>query len=135
MFAHIISQYSLDCNKAFDVIIAFARSIFVLYFLSLCFSFHAFFRSFLMLKSEMQCDGWFDCVCTHTQRKVLSCGQKPGQQRVVLILDGNSKIGAHVRSNLPFLICLRHWIRSRGFMNRMFFSYKTCFSSCVRNIF
>ena len=27
---------------------------------------------------------------------------------IVFILDGNTEIGAHVRSNLPFLICLRH---------------------------
>ena len=27
---------------------------------------------------------------------------------MVLILDGNPEIGAHVRSNLCYLICLRH---------------------------
>ena len=30
-----------------------------------------------------------------------------------LILDGNSEIGAHVRSNLCYLIFLRHLLRSR----------------------
>ena len=29
---------------------------------------------------------------------------------MVLTLDGNSEIGAHVRSNLCYLICLRHLI-------------------------
>ena len=33
---------------------------------------------------------------------------------LVLISNGNSEIGAHVRSNLRFMICLRHWIRSRA---------------------
>ena len=33
---------------------------------------------------------------------------------MVLILDGNLKIGAHVRSNLCYLICLRHLTRSGG---------------------
>ena len=32
---------------------------------------------------------------------------------MVLIRDGNSQIGAHIRSNLCYLICLRHFIRSR----------------------
>ena len=32
---------------------------------------------------------------------------------MVLIVDGNSDIGAYVRSNLFYSICLRHLIRSR----------------------
>ena len=43
---------------------------------------------------------------------------------MVLILDGNSEIGAHVRSNLCYLICLGHWIRSRVVINRDFFYEK-----------
>ena len=31
-----------------------------------------------------------------------------------LILDGNSEIDAHIRSNLCYLICLRHLIRSHN---------------------
>ena len=27
---------------------------------------------------------------------------------MLLILDGNSEIGAHVRSNLSYVVCLRH---------------------------
>ena len=34
-------------------------------------------------------------------------------QIVVLVLDGNSEIGAQVRNNLSYLICVRHFIRSR----------------------
>ena len=34
---------------------------------------------------------------------------------------GNSEIGAHVRSNLCYWICLRHWIRLRAATNRVFF--------------
>ena len=33
---------------------------------------------------------------------------------MILLLGGNSEIGAHVRSSLWYLICLRHWIRSRA---------------------
>ena len=36
---------------------------------------------------------------------------------MVLILDGNSEIGAHVRSELYYLICLGHLIRSRAVTN------------------
>ena len=32
---------------------------------------------------------------------------------MVRIFDGNSEIGAHARSNLCYLICLSHLIRSR----------------------
>ena len=40
---------------------------------------------------------------------------------MVLILYGNSEIGAHVRTNFRYLICLRHMIRSKAVAN-MFFS-------------
>ena len=43
-------------------------------------------------------------------------------------LDGNPEIGAHVRSNLCYLICLRHLIRSRA-VTRYFLSEKTFFAS------
>ena len=33
---------------------------------------------------------------------------------MVLMFDGNSKICAHVRNNLCYLICLRHLISSRA---------------------
>ena len=43
---------------------------------------------------------------------------------MVHILEGDSEIGAHVRSKLGFRICLRHLIRSRLVTNRIFFSAK-----------
>ena len=46
-----------------------------------------------------------------------------------IILDGNSKIGAHVRRNLSYLICLRHLIGSRAVTYRIFFLWKYLFSS------
>ena len=47
---------------------------------------------------------------------------------MVLILNGNSEIGTHVRSNFCELICLRHLIISRAVMNWIFFfSAKTYF--------
>ena len=57
--------------------------------------------------------------------KLLQCNAP-----MVRILDGDSEIGAQVRSNIFYLICLRHLIRPRAVSNRMFFSL-----SCVRNMF
>ena len=52
---------------------------------------------------------------------------------MVLILDGNSEIGAQVRSNLCVLTCLRHVIRSRAAPNRIFsLSEKNYFPLYVR---
>ena len=53
----------------------------------------------------------------------------------LLILDGISEIGAYVRSNLCYLICLRHLNRSREVTNSIFLSEKTYFPSCVHTIF
>ena len=47
---------------------------------------------------------------------------------MVLILDGNSVIDAHVRSNRFYLICLRHFISSRTVTNRFFFLRKDLLS-------
>ena len=41
--------------------------------------------------------------------------------KLLLILDGNSEIGAHVRSNLDYLIFLKHLFRSRAVTNLIFF--------------
>ena len=38
----------------------------------------------------------------------------------VLIVDGNSDIGAHVRSYLCCMICLKHIIKSKAVTNRGF---------------
>ena len=43
---------------------------------------------------------------------------------MLLILDGNSDIGTHVRSNLYDQICLRHSIRSKAVTIWIFFSEK-----------
>ena len=48
---------------------------------------------------------------------------------MVLILDGNLEIGAHWRSNIYYLICLRQLIRLRAV------SAKTFFLSWVLNMF
>ena len=51
---------------------------------------------------------------------------------MVLKLDGNSGIGAHVMSNLCYLICSKHSI---DFQIVFFFLRKDLFSLCVGNIF
>ena len=43
---------------------------------------------------------------------------------MVLISDGNSEIGVHVRSNLCYLICSRDLLRQRAVTNRIFFPRK-----------
>ena len=47
--------------------------------------------------------------------------------RYLLILDGNSELGARVRSNLCYLICFRHLLGSRAVTNRNVFSKKIIF--------
>ena len=51
---------------------------------------------------------------------------------MVFILDGNSYIGAHVRSNLCYLICLRHLIRSKEAQNKIFVSFTKYLFSFMR---
>ena len=46
---------------------------------------------------------------------------------MVLTLDGNSEIGAYVRNNICYLICLMHFIRSRAVKNRECSSRKSFF--------
>ena len=47
---------------------------------------------------------------------------------ILIILDGNSEIGSQGRSNLGYLICLRHLFGPRAVKNLVFFFYKkTCF--------
>ena len=50
------------------------------------------------------------------------------------ITDGNLELGAHVRSNLRYLICSRHLNWSRAFTNRIFLLEKNNWSSCVPNM-
>ena len=43
---------------------------------------------------------------------------------MVLILDGISELGAHVRSNLGYLVCLRHSNKSSAVTDRIFFFFR-----------
>ena len=52
-----------------------------------------------------------------------------------LYQHGNSQIGAHEKSNLCYLTCLRLQIRLRAVTNRILLNEKTNFPSCVRNMF
>ena len=54
---------------------------------------------------------------------------------MLLILDGNSEIGAHLRNNLYYLIRLRHFNNSREFIIRDFFPENIYFAACMRNLF
>ena len=47
---------------------------------------------------------------------------------LILISDGNSDIGAHVWSNICYLICLRHLFRSRAVTIFFFFFRRNIFS-------
>ena len=40
---------------------------------------------------------------------------------MVLVLVGNSEMGAHLTFDLGYLNCLRHWFRSRAVTNLVFF--------------
>ena len=64
-----------------------------------------------------------------------SCHSLVAATIVGLIVDGNSEICAHVRSNLCYLLCLSHLFRSKTVTNMIFFSEKTYFPACVRSMF
>ena len=64
------------------------------------------------------------CIFTQNSSSITKCVVL-GLGHVVLLLDGNSENGAHVRSNLSCLTCLRHLIRSRALSNQIFSSEKT----------
>ena len=54
--------------------------------------------------------------------------RKYPSERLVLNLDGNSEIGAPARSNMSYLIFLKHLIRSRAATNRTYKIRKDIFS-------
>ena len=56
-------------------------------------------------------------------------------QIMVLILDGKPELGANVRSNLCYLICLGHFSKSTAVTIRIFYHEKTYFPSCMCNFF
>ena len=51
--------------------------------------------------------------------------ERKRQKNSVLILDGNSEIVAHTRSNICYLSCIRHLVRLRETKNWIFFSTKS----------
>ena len=72
-------------------------------------------------------------ICSYDRESVID-GDKRPIKIMVLILDGNSDIGAHVLSTTCNLLCLRHFFRSRSVGNLKFISEKTRFSSYMRNM-
>jgi len=59
---------------------------------------------------------------------------------MVFILDGNSEIGAHVRSNYYYLNCLRHLIRMKAVTIRILltpkrFSFFHTYATCSELLF
>ena len=46
---------------------------------------------------------------------------------MVYIFDGNSEIDSRVRSNISYLVCLRHLIRLIAVSNRIFFPKRPIF--------
>ena len=68
----------------------------------------------IILESQIKI---FYTVFSHT--RIHSWLQRK-QITMILISDGNSEMGAYVRSNLYYSICLRHFIRSRSVTNRLF---------------
>ena len=64
-------------------------------------------------------------VCTRKNPKS-STSSLTGQS-MVLVSDGNSEIGVHVRRNICYLICLRHLIRPRAVTNRIYILRKDLF--------
>ena len=62
---------------------------------------------------------WFDLTRVwKDQTKVEIVPHYSPTRAMVLILDGNSELGAYVRSNICYWICLRNLITSRAFTNR-----------------
>ena len=53
---------------------------------------------------------------------------------MVLILDCKSEIGAHIRSNPCYLICLRQLIRSRAGENPILFRKDQFSLMCAQNV-
>ena len=71
----------------------------------------------------------------YVREGALSFLLRSASSTIVLMLDGSSEICTHVRSNLYYLIYLRHLIGSRAVDNRIFVSEKTYFPSSVRDMF
>ena len=77
-------------------------------------------------------------ILIHNLKKVSLLRDQFGKSlwyTMVLILDVNSEIGTHVTSNLCYVICSRHLIRSRKSQIGIFFSVKAFFPLFVSEIF
>ena len=72
------------------------------------------------------CSSTIGLLCTESPRcldpfHIVTYNIKGVKTIKVLILHGISEIGAHVKSNICYLICSRHLIRMRSIRNRIFF--------------
>ena len=71
-------------------------------------------------------------TCTGSQQDPSPSANHAYGVTMVLILDGNSDIGVHVRSNLCYLTCLRQLNRSRAVTNRILFLLRKTYISFLR---
>ena len=88
----------------------------------LCFSFYFYSWYYLsgLPSSGTRMNYWnIGKMTSETRRRVNS---------MVLMFDGNSELGAHVRSTNCCLICLRHLIRTRTVTNYIVLLQKVLFS-------
>ena len=69
---------------------------------------------------------WTNCPCYDRNARLNYVMTWP---HGTYIIYGNPEIGAHVRRNLSYLICLRHLIGSRAVTYRIFFLWKYLVSS------
>ena len=59
-------------------------------------------------------------LCAHELFSLESGSDSKSSDDIILILDANSEIGAHERSNPYYFICIRHSIRSGAVTNSIF---------------
>ena len=73
------------------------------------------------------------CMITYFRYQCLNkfvfIWREDSREHMVLILFGNSEIGAHIRGNLCYFFWLRHLIRSKGVTNR--FIWSICLHACA----
>ena len=102
-----------------DIHVYFNQSTFLAVYLCFSFYFYSWYYLSGLPSSGTRMNYWnIGKMTSETRRRVNS---------MVLMFDGNSELGAHVRSTNCCLICLRHLIRSRT-DTIIFFSPKDPFS-------
>ena len=76
-------------------------------------------------------------MCSWYEYIIITCDRTNWNlvEDMVDILIGNWKVVAHVWSDLSYLICLRHWFKSRFSHQKDFAVEKTYFYLCVHNMF